>query len=111
VRSSVGAVESVPGNRDLLRRAVHHLVHNAIKFSPRRGESRVGVSARPGGAARLVVSDQGSGLRREARDRIFEPFSQEKDAMTEEDAMTREGGGLGIGLTLVRAVTEAHGGP
>ena len=91
-------------DRAMLDRALHHLVDNAVKLSPTQGEIRVEAEALAGGGVRVGVLDQGPGIPPEARERIFRPFCQEQDPLT------REVGGLGIGLTLVREVVAAHGG-
>jgi heavy metal sensor kinase len=86
---------------DRLRQAVENLVDNALRHAGRGG--RVEVRAElDGGRLRVVVSDSGPGFSQALLDRVFEPFARE-------DA-DREGDGAGLGLAIVRAVAEAHGG-
>lgn len=93
----------VTGNRALLRQAVSNLVENAVKYSP--DGSKVQLIARRGeDCVILEVTDQGSGIPKELQERVFEPFFRV------DDARSRQQGGAGLGLALVRAIVEAHGG-
>jgi signal transduction histidine kinase/CheY-like chemotaxis protein len=86
-----------------LEQIVMNLLLNAIKYTPARG--RIGIRARPeGDQAILSVEDSGVGIDAELLPRIFDLFVQ---AEREPD---RAQGGLGVGLTLVRRLTELHGG-
>jgi len=90
------------GNWDPLRieEIVSNLLSNAIKFG--RG-GRVEIAARDrGDDIRLSVRDQGIGIAREDRERIFERF--------ERAASERSYGGIGMGLWIVRQLVIAHGG-
>jgi len=86
-----------------LARILRHLVDNAVKFGPAKGQ--VQVSARPnnGSQVRIAVSDRGPGIPPEQLSRIFDVFYQ-MDGST-----TRRAGGLGLGLSLVKKLVEAHG--
>ncbi len=86
-----------------LQQIVWNLLSNAVKFTPRGG--RVGVRAwKAGGEARIAVSDTGIGIPPEFLPHVFDRFRQ-ADGST-----TRLYGGLGLGLAIVRALTELHGG-
>ena len=104
--SMVRRHESAPvlGDRALLGRALHHLVSNALKFSPPASEVKVEAERLAGDGVKLSVVDRGAGISLEARERIFQPFTQEQAPLN------REVDGLGIGLTLAREVMIAHGG-
>jgi CheY-like chemotaxis protein/nitrogen-specific signal transduction histidine kinase len=86
-----------------LAQVFSNLLNNAAKYTEPGG--RITLSAAPqGGEAVVRVKDNGLGIPAEAQPRIFEMFSQV------EGNMARAQGGLGIGLTLVRRLTELHGG-
>lgn len=81
---------------------VDNLVSNAIKHTDSGG--RVGIDLRKRSPIELVVSDTGSGLARHESDRAFDRFYRTESARR--DAVQ----GLGLGLSICRAVVEAHGG-
>ena len=86
-----------------LQQVVWNLLSNAVKFTPRGGV--VGVRAwREGDEARVEVSDTGVGIPPEFLPHVFDRFRQ-ADGST-----TRQYGGLGLGLAIVRALAELHGG-
>lgn len=93
----------VTGNRALLRQAVSNLVENAVKYSPDGSEVQL-IARREEDFVILEVTDQGPGIPRELLERVFEPFFRV------DDARSRQQGGAGLGLALVRAIVEAHGG-
>jgi signal transduction histidine kinase/ActR/RegA family two-component response regulator len=86
-----------------LSQVVVSLVGNAIKFTQRGGHVEVRLE-REGLLARIRVTDDGSGISAALLPKLFEPFSQ-IDSST-----TREQGGLGVGLALVKDLVELHGG-
>jgi PAS domain S-box-containing protein len=86
-----------------LQQIVWNLLTNAIKFSS-RGQAVEVRAGRHEHAFRLVVSDQGKGIEPGFLPRIFERFSQQ-DATT-----TRSHGGLGLGMAIVKQLTDLHGG-
>ncbi|HEY4581265.1 MAG TPA: ATP-binding protein [Lysobacter sp.] len=88
---------------DRLQQVVWNLVTNAVKFTGRDG--RVDVAMRRGdGFVEIRVSDTGRGIEADFLPRLFDRFSQ-VDASS-----TREHGGLGLGLSIVRHLVEMHGG-
>ncbi len=86
-----------------LQQVVWNLLTNALKFTPRGGTVHVRVR-RAQGRAEIVVSDTGCGVKPDFVPFMFERFRQ-ADAST-----TRRFGGLGLGLSIVRQLTELHGG-
>jgi signal transduction histidine kinase len=86
-----------------MEQVVSNLIGNAIKFTPAGGSIAVKVEADDGNAV-LTVADSGRGIPSEMLDRVFDPFVQGSQA-TE-----RAQGGLGLGLALVKAMVEQHGG-
>ena len=86
-----------------LQQIIGNLLSNAIKFSSRGNVVRL-AAERSGDCFRLVVSDQGKGIAPEFLPRIF-------DRLGRQDATTpRTHGGLGLGLALVKQLTELHSG-
>jgi signal transduction histidine kinase/CheY-like chemotaxis protein len=90
------------GDRDRLRQIVLNLLSNAIKFAP-RGVVRITLS-REASQLRLTVSDTGVGIAPEFQAHVFDRFRQA------DSSITREHGGLGIGLAVVKELVELHGG-
>ncbi len=91
------------GDSARLQQTVWNLVKNASKFTPRGG--RIRVSAREvAGAYEIKVEDNGIGIAADALDSVFDPFCQETIEVT------REFGGLGLGLAIAKATVNAHGG-
>jgi signal transduction histidine kinase len=86
-----------------LEQVLGNLLANALKYTPAGGAITVRVAA-DGERARLDVEDTGAGIPAELLPRIFELFMQG------ERTLDRAQGGLGIGLTLTRALVEMHGG-
>lgn len=92
----------VMGDRLTLRQALMNLIDNAIKYSPER--SQVTVTVRSTATIAVVeVEDQGAGIAPEHVDRIFERFYRI------DPSRSREMGGTGLGLSLVKLTAEAHG--
>jgi signal transduction histidine kinase len=107
----IPSFEKVPvrSHPDLLERAVDELIRNARRASPEGGRVRVQVqrSRGPGGRelARLIVEDDGEGISPRDLPWIFEPFFS-RDGNGDDETRGR----VGLGLPLVQAVTEGHGG-
>jgi len=83
-----------------VRRAVRNLVENAVSYG---SCAHVSIHDVPGGYD-VVVDDEGPGIPPEDRARVFEPF------VRLEGSRNLETGGTGLGLTLVKAIAEGHGG-
>jgi signal transduction histidine kinase len=88
------------GDHDRLAQALSNLVGNAVKFTPDGGEVRVVVEAQPA-VLRVCVYDTGPGIPSDQLPRLFDRFWQ---------ASRADARGLGLGLFIVKAIVEAHGG-
>jgi two-component system OmpR family sensor kinase len=90
----------VDASRDELHRLALNLIENAIRHTPPGTEIRVS-TAIAGGRARLAVEDDGPGVPEQLAGTLFERFVR---------GAGDRGGSFGLGLAIVRAVSEAHGG-
>ncbi len=87
-----------------LRQVLRALIDNAVKFTPKGGHVRVSAGPVKGaGLCRIEVVDDGIGISAEAIPRLFDRFYQE------DNSRTRRHGGMGMGLSLVRRLCDAHG--
>jgi signal transduction histidine kinase len=86
-----------------VRQVLRNLVENAVKYSPDGGPVTVAVEQTQEWLL-VSVSDEGLGIKPEDVDLIFERFYQA------DSASTRRVGGSGLGLSICRAIVEAHGG-
>ena len=94
---------TVEGDPARIKQVVVNLLDNAIKYTPAGGEVRLGVTARQHEAV-FEVADSGIGIPREAQPHVFDRFFR-VDA-----ARSREVGGAGIGLSIVKSICTAHHG-
>jgi PAS domain S-box-containing protein len=93
----------VAGDASRLQQVVWNLLSNAIKFTPRGGRVEVRLDRGPA-HVEINVIDSGTGIRADFLEYVFDRFRQ-GDAST-----TRKHGGLGLGLSIVKQLVEAHGG-
>ncbi len=93
----------VMGDSNRLQQVVWNLLSNAVKFTPRGGVVQVQL-LRVNSHVEIVVSDTGAGIDPAFLPHVFERFRQ-ADSST-----TRQHGGLGLGLAIVRHLVEMHGG-
>ncbi|HKY27954.1 MAG TPA: ATP-binding protein [Pyrinomonadaceae bacterium] len=94
---------TICGDPARLQQIVWNLLSNAVKFTPQHGHIEVTLE-RESSYARLKVTDSGQGIDPEFLPRVFDRFRQ-ADSST-----TRNYGGLGLGLAIVRHLVELHGG-
>jgi two-component system phosphate regulon sensor histidine kinase PhoR len=101
---------SVPGalialaDNDRMRQVISNLLDNAIKYGRAGGTTKVEGAVLADGRIEIVVVDDGPGIPKESRERIFERFYRV------DKARSREQGGTGLGLAIVKHVIQAHGG-
>lgn len=93
----------VYGNADMLRQATANLISNAVRYTPEGGSVRVSVTQGEL-MGTIVVQDTGIGFTDEEAKNVFSRFWR-ADA-----GRTRESGGLGIGLSVVKEIADRHGG-
>ena len=94
--------DHIIGDADRLEQALQNLAANALRHTPQGGEIRLGSAAVPEGWL-LSVHDNGPGIPEEHLPLIFERFYKV-------DAARKAAGGSGLGLSIVKAIVERHGG-
>jgi signal transduction histidine kinase/ActR/RegA family two-component response regulator len=97
------AASDAPCDSVRIQQVVWNLVSNAIKFSPNGGHVHVTLS-REGSGFQIQVSDTGQGISAELLPHVFDRFRQA------DSSMRRRFAGLGLGLSIVKYIVEAHGG-
>jgi signal transduction histidine kinase len=101
LRTDVGALPAVRGDRERLRQVIQNLVDNAVKYSTAGG--RVSVRAvTDDGHVVIDVVDEGPGIAPEDQELIFEKFGRSSGGSAKP--------GSGLGLFIARSIAEAHGG-
>ncbi|MDQ5836597.1 MAG: PAS domain S-box protein [Acidobacteriota bacterium] len=93
----------VAGDFERLQQVVWNLLSNAVKFTPSGGRVEVCLE-RCGSAAELTVKDDGRGINSKFLPFVFDRFKQA------DSSITRAYGGMGVGLSIVKSITEMHGG-
>lgn len=88
------------GNRQLLAQALTNLLDNAVKYTPENGHIELQAQAIPDGL-QIIVADSGIGIPADKHEQVFERFVRLDEA--------RSSPGNGLGLSLVKAVTDLHG--
>lgn len=96
-------VETVSGDPDRLQQIIWNLLSNAIKFTPPRGAVQVRLEQK-NSHVRIIVADTGKGIEKDFLPFVFDRFRQA------DSSSKRQYGGLGLGLSIVRHLTELHGG-
>ena len=104
VHQSLSAREShVRGDAVRIQQILWNLIRNAVKFTPPGGEVTVH-SENQAGQLIITITDTGIGIESDAIDKIFTPFEQA------DRLITRQFGGLGLGLTISKRLAELHDG-
>ncbi|CAB3783107.1 ATP-binding response regulator [Pararobbsia alpina] len=103
VTTELGETGMIQGDPSRLQQVMWNLLSNAIKFTDRQGSVTVKLFEHQG-SVEIAVKDTGLGISPEFMPHVFERFRQ-ADAST-----TRQFGGLGLGLSIAKQLTELHGG-
>lgn len=88
-----------------ISQVVFTLLDNAAKYSPQGARIRLSAYAAPPSSVRIVVEDQGDGIPKLDRDKVFDKFTR----LGDQDIVST-GSGLGLGLTIARGIIESQGG-
>jgi hypothetical protein len=102
ISQNPGTAEII-GNDTLVYRAIYNLVENAIKYNNTGGKVTVSIKE-DSEFASVIVSDNGPGIEQEDWQHIFEPFFRI------DKSRSRDMGGAGLGLALVKEIARQHGG-
>jgi PAS domain S-box-containing protein len=94
---------SVLGDANRLQQVIWNLLSNAVKFTPSGGQVTIQLK-QVGKYAQIQIKDTGKGISPDFLPHVFDYFRQENGTIT------RQFGGLGLGLAIVRQLTELHGG-
>jgi len=118
IDKNVSELPPALGDPDALKKVFHHLINNAIKFTP--DEGMVTISGRhlqkgfvkyPKGGVEIQIKDTGIGIDPRYIELIFTKFYQTGDIALHSSGKTKfKGGGPGLGLAIVRGIVQAHSG-
>ena len=104
----------VPADPDMLQKVFHHIIMNAIKFTPDGGSIIISGKYLNGSEppqVEIAIRDTGIGIDPALQHLIFEKFNQTGDVLLHSSGKTKfKGGGPGLGLAIARGIVEAHGG-
>jgi len=100
----VGPLPLLRCDEKLIQNVLVNLLQNAVKFTPQGGRVELQACLEPDGLLSISVSDTGIGIAQKDIKRVLEPFTQIGSHLT------REHGGLGLGLTIVNAILGLHKG-
>jgi signal transduction histidine kinase len=95
---------SIIGDLTRLKQVILNLITNAIKFSPQDGIVNIEMQRGPQSSLLIAIRDAGIGIKPEDVERVFEPFAQG------DEGLTRQYGGMGLGLAIARKIARLHGG-
>ena len=86
---------------------VYTLIDNAVKYSPRGSSIVITARRGPEGMVTMAVEDEGTGIDRDLRERVFDKFFR---ATRDGDVATHQPSGTGMGLAIAKGIVEAHEG-
>ena len=99
------------GDKRRIKQAVKELVENAVKFTPDGGKIEIELFSQKDEKIKILVKDTGIGIPLDKVKKIFEKFYEVQDSIYHSTSSSNfMGGGLGVGLSLAKEITEAHGG-
>jgi PAS domain S-box-containing protein len=98
------ALPSLRGEEMAIKQILTNLISNAVKFTPAGGTVTLHAAIEPSGALLVSVADTGIGIALENIEKVVRPFGQVAGDLT------RNHSGTGLGLALVKSLTELHGG-
>jgi signal transduction histidine kinase len=111
VREQDGDLGRVAVEAPKIRDGISHLLLNAIKFTPDEGRITLTGRRTADGGAEIAVSDTGCGIDAQALRHIFDPFFTQLDISKHSSGVFEHGRrGLGLGLSMVKAFVDMHGG-
>jgi signal transduction histidine kinase len=110
----LGELPLVPADPDMLLKVFHHIIMNAIKFTPDGGAVTISGKYLNGSEppqVEIAIRDTGIGIDPALHQLVFEKFNQTGDVLLHSSGKTKfKGGGPGLGLAIARGIVEAHGG-
>ncbi len=113
----IPSLPQVKADTNLLQKLFHHLIGNAIKFTPNHGSIVIAGDclaendSMPNGGVELIINDSGVGVDPNFQEIIFTKFYQSGELGKHASSRTRfKGGGAGLGLALAKGIVEIHGG-
>jgi PAS domain S-box-containing protein len=92
------------GDLTRMKQVILNLITNAIKFSPADGIVHIDMQRGTQSSLLISIRDAGIGIKPEDVERVFEPFAQG------DEGLTRQYGGMGLGLAIARKIARLHGG-
>jgi signal transduction histidine kinase len=99
-----GIMPALYADKRALKQMMLNLLSNAVKFTPKDGEVAISAAVAEDGAVEISVSDSGIGIAPHDMDKVMAPFGQV------DSDLSREHEGTGLGVPLVKAMIELHGG-
>ncbi len=112
--NGLDALPLIPADPDMLQKVFHHIIMNAIKFTPDGGSITVSGRYLNGSEppqVEIAIHDTGIGINSALHKLVFEKFNQTGDVLLHSSGKTKfKGGGPGLGLAIARGIVEAHGG-
>ncbi len=111
---NLAALPSIEADEEALTKAFHHLISNAIKYTPDGGSITVSgevLTLDGDRVLKLIFSDTGIGIKSTMLSQIFHKFGSTEDILYHSRSETGfKGGGTGLGLAITEGIIEAHGG-